>query len=247
MNILVCSIVRNRANALPFWKLQLEKLASWYPEYTFDLAVYENDSEDGSDEYISSLSEVAGYRDVYTRSEKRDWPYFGSIVSSQRVAQLADARNTTMSLAKSMDSYDYVMWIEPDIVYPEKDARRIIDSCITEKLDIASGYSWINQKGRVYDTWAMRSKDSHPHHPYAEGLIPVHSTFHCFAVYNAKGFAAGAEFDGSDCDTAAVCFNFAKKGFDKIFIAAESWIGHFDDNLFRQMYNTEINRHIKND
>ena len=231
MNILVCSIIRDRQPCLRYWKSQLQRLIAWYPDWSFDLAVYENDSKDGSDEYVKTL-EIPEFGNIYAKSEVLGWKYFGSVQGEERVANLAKARNTAMSLPPSLDKYDHIIWVEPDIIYTKESATRIIDAHVDSKAHITSGYSWHQGPGIIYDTWATRPHPYYPHHPYQKGFIPVLATWNCFVIYDAAGFRAGAKFEGGDCDTAVICFNYAKLGFSDIFIVAQSWCRHESNGWF---------------
>lgn len=93
--ILVSTIVRDRNRFLPRWAAQLSKLCSLKSDYTFYLSVYENDSKDGSQETLNSLS-FEGFKDVSIISETLGTRSFGSVRNDLRVKLLAEARNKSL-------------------------------------------------------------------------------------------------------------------------------------------------------
>ena len=83
----------------------------------------------------------------------------------------------------------------------------------------------------MYDTWGTRMFDTDEwwrtgfwfdgeNHPQ---IMDVWSTFNCFCKYKAEPIKNKITFSGFnerlnkfDCDTAVICENFRKHGFDKI-------------------------------
>ena len=55
MNILISSIVRNRINFLSKWAEQLNNLSELNQDINFYLSVYENDSIDGSKDFLKQI------------------------------------------------------------------------------------------------------------------------------------------------------------------------------------------------
>ena len=203
------------------------------PGITFDLSVFENDSTDGTVQYLSSIEEELDkeLNNVWITCVKKDWPYFSSIRGEERVKYLAQARNECLEQADKavgLKHYDKVVFIEPDIDYdPEQ-----ISQLFWVDDDIASPYSVhplnVQSHRWIYDSWATRLsvEDDIFKGPRIFEMPPrldVVATFNCFCVYYAKPFAEGARFSGInpwsqtwDCDTTNICYEFSMRGYDRI-------------------------------
>jgi glycosyltransferase involved in cell wall biosynthesis len=233
MRVLICSIIRNREPFLFGWKDQILCLKDENPGITFDLSVFENDSTDGTVQYLSSIEEELDkeLNNVWITCVKKDWPYFSSIRGEERVKYLAQARNECLEQADKavgLKHYDKVVFIEPDIDYdPEQ-----ISQLFWVDDDIASPYSLhpmdVQSHRWIYDSWATRLsvEDDIFKGPRIFEMPPrldVVATFNCFCVYYAKPFAEGARFSGInpwsktwDCDTTNICYEFSMRGYDRI-------------------------------
>lgn len=230
MHVLICTIIRNRRPYLFLWKDQILALKDENPEVTFDLSVFENDSNDTTPEYLEELRPEleAELNKVIITCGKENWPYFRSIKDDERVDYLAKARNKALNqiLSKNLGyTYDKIIFIEPDIDY---DPEQISKLLYTDD-DIASPYSlhpieFANHRW-IYDSWATRLT---PQDEIFKGprifdmpkRLDVAATFNCFCVYNADPFYEGARFSGTnpltnrwDCDTTNICFEFAFRGY----------------------------------
>jgi hypothetical protein len=233
MRVLISTIVRNRARHLLTWAEQLVALRKANPDIEFDLVAFENDSEDGTKQILSSMKPLLSkhLNNVELKVYDLGWPYFSSVKAGDRVEYLAKARNKTLEVADIMNglaSYDKIVCIEPDVTYDAK----LMSEVLKSDLDIASGYS-MEPPGTgvpdwIYDSWATRVQytDSEYFGPKVSELphcLDVASTFNCFCVYKADPFIEGVRFSGTnpltnnwDCDTTNICFEFAKKGYDKV-------------------------------
>jgi|TARA_R110000823_G_scaffold241988_1_gene366565 hypothetical protein len=231
-NILICTIIRNRINSLDSW---FRKINSLVDMNNIGLSVYENDSDDGSSNWLSNIKNDS-FIDTYVQSEKIATNYYGSIMNADRVKNLAIARNKCIDIVEDLSKYDKLIFIEPDVEYEIIGANRLID--ISKKYDILSGYS-IGVHG-FYDTWATRSNITHQAPPNGNnylitdkwgGIHPVASTFGGFCIYNIQPFIDGARFTSemygsADCDTACICDTFANMGYDNIAIDRSFIIRH---------------------
>lgn len=233
MRILICSIIRNRKPFLFGWKDQILCLKDENPDIEFDLSVFENDSCDGTVEYLSEIEPELGseLNKVWIYCSQKGWPYFGSVRAGERVKHLANARNQCLEQAAQdvdLTTYDKVVFIEPDVDYdPEK-----ISMLLRVDDDIASPYSLhplkVQDHRWIYDSWATRLSTSDdifkgPRIFEMPERLDVAATFNCFCVYNAKPFAEGARFSGInpltkewDCDTTNICYEFRQRGYNKI-------------------------------
>ena len=225
-NILISTIVRDRANFLHNWISQLDKICESRPEINFYLSVYENDSVDDSKSILKSI-DYSNFKDVSVVTEDLRTPYFESVQSAERVKLLAEARNKTLFENNFLQKCDWVISVEPDVKYEINDILRIIDN---DDYDILSGrsrhfYTPVESQ-TMYDDWATR-KDSSARYWISnvdfDRLMEVWSTYNCFCKYNAEPIKNNVGFSGfndriqsHDCDTAVICENFRKEGYTKI-------------------------------
>ncbi|QDP62758.1 MAG: putative cryptococcal mannosyltransferase 1 [Prokaryotic dsDNA virus sp.] len=225
MRVLICSIIRNRKEFLFNWKDLILCLADENPEITFDLSVYENDSTDGTQEYLKQLLPELRkeLNEVVITMGHEQTPYFPSVKDEQRCHQLATARNQCLEQVL-LEEYDKVIFFEPDIDFEPEDFSVLLNT----DDDICSPYSLLPSRDWIYDCWATRIsfKDQEftgPIYDEMPNRLDVVSTFNCFCVYNAKPFIEGARFSGInpitkswDCDTTAICAEFNRRGYTKV-------------------------------
>ena len=229
MRILICSIIRNREPFLFGWKDLILCLKDENPEVTFDLSVYENDSTDGTQEYLSNITpELEDELNVVRITCTEEYsPYFGSVRDEDRVTLLAGARNRTLD-QMDLSPYDKVIFLEPDINFDPAELSQLL---YTDD-DICSPYSLhpieFQNHRWIYDSWATRLDITDdifrgPRIFEMPDSLDVQSTFNCFCVYNAKPFKEGARFSAInpmtkhwDCDTTNICGEFIKRGYKQI-------------------------------
>lgn len=229
MNILICTIVRDRVNKLDQWLDQLMDVVEYNKDHSFDISLYENDSVDGTKKWIKHYFDNDSnnfFNKIWVKTENLGTRKFGSIAHEERVKLLADARNKCMDRV-NIEDYDYVLWIESDVRYNPKDIKILLDEC--ENWDILSGASY--EGNRIYDTWATRLTDNEEWWSAAgkedqlvdsKGIIHVSSTFNCVCLYKAEAikkhtFSGYSEkIQRFDCDTAVICEKFKANGYNKI-------------------------------
>ena len=222
---MICSIVRDRIDSLPTWWKQIKSLIDFNPEMEFEVSVYENDSIDGSDAWLHDIVEFEDSSvPFHLSTERLRTAYFGSIVSGERVENLAFARNQCF-LPVNLDTFDKVVFIEPDVVYNIEEMTELL----LADHDICSGFTLCQRNGQFYDTWATRLKEGDEWWHNTRGFVnqptSVISTFNGFCVYRAEVIAQGHTFSGfsqqlqkHDCDTAVICENFRAAGFSDIVL-----------------------------
>jgi glycosyltransferase involved in cell wall biosynthesis len=189
--------------------------------WEFGLSVFENDSTDGSNYWFHDNSDFWDHHsELVVATETLRTNYHGSVVNSERVHNLAAARNRCLDAVADLSIYDRVVFVEPDVTY---DPAQMLELLSTDH-DICSGYT-SHPDGRFYDTWATRRQ---PADEWWDGSIPeaptpVASTFNGVCVYRADPFAEGIRFSGHspargsfDCDTAVICELFRDAGHDDI-------------------------------
>lgn len=205
-----------------WWGL-LKQLTLVHPTIEFDLAIYENDSQDTTKSLIGSLvkAECDNYfSQTYILSENLHTTKFESVVAEERVVNLANARNKCLEQASDLGVYDYIMSVETDALYEPEDLRILFQEA--QHWDILSGTSYGVQEGQFYDHWATRrgsdedrwdmpmERLSDPSMPLFYGdisslnpqslvndpseVLEVYSTFNLVCLYRAKVIAEGVRF-----------------------------------------------------
>ena len=210
---------------------QLRKAVKALPEYDFYLAVYENDSEDGTQLELFN-KDWSFFKGVAFVSENIDTEYYGSVKDAQRVENLAKARNKAIELGGFLNNVDYVLMIEGDVLYTTDDVKRLLEFKNTEpNFDIVSSIS-LRKNGTHYDWWATRTsakfnpdrseiEDDYQNKEYGK----YYSTSNGLCLYRAKPFQDGVrhhwinkvtkEFD---CEMVVLCQNFQNAGYKNIYI-----------------------------
>ena len=171
MRILICTIVRNAEATIPRWWSKVSKMTETYPEIEFGLSVYENDSVDNSKSLLRDCMKKAHnyFSEFHLKTEDIQTDFYGSVVDSKRVENLAKARNTCFEQVKDLSFYDYAMSVEVDGQFSVPSLGRLFTHI--DKWDILSGGSYVpptdsmmrlaianGEKFKVpfYDHWATR-------------------------------------------------------------------------------------------
>lgn len=234
MNILISSIVRNRVTFLNQWAKQLNDLSELNQDINFYLSVYENDSIDGSKDFLKKI-DFPLFKDYSLLSEDLLTNQHGSYKDAERVHLLADARNKSILNSPYLNIIDKVVSIEPDIQYNPEEMRKLLLS----DYDIISARSIERHDDlshHIYDSWATRKNEQDSSWDYSillEGIMPVWTTFNCFCIYNAEAIRKGCLFSGHnhkinnfDCDTAVICELFRDNGYNNIVMDCDTKVFH---------------------
>jgi hypothetical protein len=224
--ILISTIVRNRAKFLPLWKSQIDSLINLNPDITFALSVYENDSIDNTKNILQSFS----FPEYVLTCEDIGTPYFGSVVSDDRVKFMANARNKTFD-QYPLDTVDKILIIEVDYLYNPADIRPLLVS----DYDIYSGISTHDGLG-IWDAWSSRldaNEEWWQQERPLSGVIPMYAVGNGLTVLNAEPFKRGVRYSGfndrlgkGDCDTSVICEKFHSLGFSKVAMNCEIKVKH---------------------
>ncbi len=252
MNILLCTIMRNQENAIRTWHSQIKQLVSYNNNINFGISVYENDSSDNTKKILSKLK--FNFTKKYNvTSENINTNFFGSVAKAERLINLANARNKCINQAINREKYEYIIFIEPDIIYNIKQLSKLINKVINSKynFDIVSPVS-LDSNAHFYDKWATRkNKVTEYWYPstFKKGLLKLYSTFSCFCIYNAKPIYQGLTFapynnrlNKYDCDTAVICENFQEKGYSNIFMDTDYFVTHTNKSKNKLLNNKTIRR-----
>ena len=226
--ILISSIVRNRSKKLKNYFEQIYNFVNYLQnDYDFSISIYENDSIDNSKEVLK-LTDYSFFEKKFIKCENINTQFYGSVKDDQRVINFANARNQTLERV-DRQYYDWLLIIEPDIIYNLDFASQIISrNGLTFKPDIYSGVLTMNNI--PYDLWGMRrTREEEWGGLYTDfkknPIQEFWSTANGFCLYNMEPFKKGLNFSAFnkrlnkyDCDTAVLCEDFRELGYNKIFI-----------------------------
>lgn len=244
--VLISTIMRDCESTIHNYYGLLKSLTAT-KDINFYLSLYENDSIDKTREIIKSLD--WSFVDNKFCFENLGTKKFDSIISEERVVNLANARNKTIDQAgEFLKESDFVFSLEPDISYKVQDIYELInhESKFGFKCDLLTpivgcsrgGGSLISENLRFYDTWAFRvdpsEKNGNIFPNFKEDPLQiVWSTYCCAALYNADVFRKGIRFSGYnarfrsfDCDTAVICDIMHENGFNKIIVDQSKVVIH---------------------
>lgn len=157
-NILICSIFRDQENNLKLYTDQLVKLIDQVSkEYNIYLSWYENDSIDNT---CKMLSEIKSFfqnkpevKNIIFSSERLNTKKYGSVWSTDRIINLANARNNAIFqfLSNNPIEIEKIVFIEPDIEY---------DSNWCKELILANHPKQLGINPDVYSAWSLRSENN---------------------------------------------------------------------------------------
>lgn len=238
-NILVYSIIRNRANNINRFHSQLAKMVKSNPNFNFYLSIYENDSTDQTKQQLF-LKDWSFFKGVSIITENIETEYFESVKSAQRVENLSKARNKAIEAGGFLDKMDYVLMVEGDVMYNNDHAQELLNFKNKEpNFDIVSTIS-LRKNGKHYDWWATRT--SAVYNPDKSEIEPdyeskqygkYYSTSNGLCLYRAKAFKEGVrhhwinkvtgEFD---CEMVVLCQGFHEKGYKNIYILYKAEAHH---------------------
>ncbi len=238
-NILVYSIIRNRANNINRFHSQLVKMVKSNPNFNFYLSIYENDSTDQTKQQLF-LKDWSFFKGVSIITENIETEYFESVKSAQRVENLSKARNKAIEAGGFLDKMDYVLMIEGDVMYSNDHVQQLLNFKDKEpNFDIVSTIS-LRKNGRHYDWWATRTgpvynpdKSEIELDYESKEYGKYYSTSNGLCLYRAKAFKEGVrhhwinkvtgEFD---CEMVVLCQGFHEKGYKNIYILYKAQAHH---------------------
>lgn len=236
--ILISSIIRNDAQFINNYYLQIKNLVKSFPQYEFYLSVYENDSNDGTKQMLMSkdFSAFAGFSII---SENIKTPFFKSTKDEERVKNLSIARNKSLLGGNFLDIVDYVLVIDTDIDFAPDVFQKIIDFKSIEKdFDIVSATSI--RRAELYDQWATRTGPEYSENikeyyqkNKKEKYSKYYSVSNGFCFYRARPFKDGVRFGyinletkSADCEMVVVCQYFHKNKHSNIYMLHDAQVFH---------------------
>lgn len=213
--ILICSIIRNSFPHLPTWFNQILHLQSLCDnEWDMYLSVTENDSEDGTSEWLqkelpllTSVSPFAGKGVVVC--DKLGTQQFSSIWNIDRMKNLSSARQRCLNKADEkwgLDSFSKIAYIEPDVTYNPVWTKELILAHHPRAAGIGDP--------DIYSGWSLRS-EKHP-----KESIFLYDT--CATRQTDKD----------------ICWNFENGHKWRDLSLVQTRLGHFDSNCLHKIWST---------
>lgn len=182
MKFVINTIVRNRRPHLESWRDQIFDLVDSSPGDSFDLVVVENNSIDGSKQFLGEM-DTQRFANSVIKRENFPSPHYGSVKDKTRVEILATQRNKALDLSRPyLTDADKIIFIEPDIVYNPRELLPLLHS----DADVISPRS--TQAGcEQYDSWSVRrTPDERDCYEIIRDEKQVYATWCQFCVCNAQ-------------------------------------------------------------
>lgn len=251
MKILICSIFRNSEKNLDHFYKYLARAVQKTPDVEFFFSAYENDSTDNTATKLHSMDWKSLFGSRYhIQTEEVGTKYYRSSTESDRVRNLANARNKALFAKDFYLQVDYVLQVESDVSYKPSVIRNLVNfqkKHSLDKVDIVSAASVQSGIGpvRCRDIWATRRTSSEEWGEFHADFTTTPygkywSTFNGVILYKADAFKEGLEWSAWnprlekwDCDTAVICENFRKFGYDSIYIDHTQIITHWKQGFGR--------------
>lgn len=235
LNILYCSLIRDRENFLEEWIKNIRKIKALRPKWNISLSCYENDSKDDTKKVLQNLdySFLNWHKITVENTGKK--LYFNK--ERDRVKNLAAYRNLCINQYADLDKIDRIIMHDVDCTYDPQEAINLIEE--SQNWDILSGISYpFNNEKRLYDSWVTRKNKAHKKWnyktPVKSGINKVYSTGNGLACYNPIPFKKGIGFgyiidDILDSENVVVCENFRENGYNKIAFDTRCKISHMKE------------------
>lgn len=246
--ILIYTIFRDSAEYIDIYHSQIRNIVYSFPDIDFYFSAYENDSVDGTGNKLLE-KDWSFFRDYSIISENLNTPKFGSVMSEERVMNLANARNKAVYAKNFVSNVDYVLMIESDIIYDIRAVEKILNFEKVEEFDIVSGFTWHieNNEFTLYDKWATRKTNALEYYRNGRGKVFIDlpenwkkigyakykSTSNGICLYKSEPFKEGIKHhhisrftDDFDCEMAVLCEKFIDRGYNKIYIIHSALIEH---------------------
>lgn len=246
LNILYCSLIRDRENFLEEWIKNIRKIKALRPKWNISLSCYENDSKDDTKKVLQDLdySFLNWHKITVENTGKK--LYFKK--ERDRVKNLAAYRNLCINQYADLDKIDRIIMHDVDCMYDPEEAVNLIEESLN--WDILSGLSNPSYNEKIlYDSWVTRKNKAHKkwnHDGFIKsGINEVYSTGNGFVCYNPEPFKKGIYFGyilGNDCDAenVTICENFSNEGYSKIAFDTRCKIKHFKNLKEKKVPETSV-------
>jgi len=251
MDILIYSILRdNEKKMYKFFSQIISFVVNLQNRHNFYISLYENDSIDYTPQILKNFNYDGYFVDYSVITEKNNLPKFGSIVSEERVKNLAKARNIAVTAKEMYKKVDYILALDCDVEYPEGYVEELLNwEKFNIKPDMFSGVA-VRQLNQIekkianidsnivyfpYDIWSMRRNENEEwgcwKKDYLENPISkFYATFNGICAINAKPFKDGARYDHFnkrlnkfDLEHAVLAEWFHANGYHEIYVNQKLW------------------------
>lgn len=224
MHILICSILRDNAPNMQRFFDQINTFVSTLADkHTFSISLYENDSIDDTPEFLKNY-DYSKFKNHSVICDKLGTTKFGSVVSEERIANLANARNCAVEANDLYKEADYIFFVDCDVTYESHFVPTLLDfsSVGLKAPDMYSGVSLapyrstdfnipkfveftktingeVFDKWRVYDTWSMRRTSNEEWGTWKDDVSvnivsKFYGTFNSACLIKAEPFKQGIRY-----------------------------------------------------
>lgn len=154
-HLLIATIARQCRGSLDTWYSQVLRLAAILKEHGWicTVSVAENDSTDGTAEWISNLPANSYGLEVIVSTQKLGTQQYGSVWSIDRLRNLATARQQCLDQAGNLSRFSKVAYIEVDVTY---DPSWCVELVVADHPRAAG-----LPEPDIYSGWSLRSL-THP-------------------------------------------------------------------------------------
>lgn len=221
-DVTIVGLCRNSMPQIRWNADRIERLGQWFKSWR--AFVYENDSDDGTAEFLQQWS--AANPVVFTHTERHDRPQLSHEKSTRRTDALAEYRNACRDWAakhRPDDKNHCVIVVDLDTWAGWSDDGVMSGLWWLNELPDAAGLASVSTieihmpqhpagKLRIhYDAWAFRLNHWSEHDmnwfphwfpPVGSNPVPCHSAFGGLAIYRPDAYYAGM-YAGGDCEHVA--------------------------------------------
>lgn len=232
LSAVFCGLARDVREALPSITRRIEETGELFRDYR--VVVYENDSMDGTADYLSSWE--AGNTRVTLLSESLDAPRWNQSRDPERTKDMAAYRNRCLDhVQRHFRQFDVVLVLDFDLV------RGFSPEGLANTFG-HDGWDMMGSNGLLFyrlpekkkpnreffDAWAFRRPGEHEPASFneinhlrfnrGEDPVPVWSSFGGLGVYRMDAFTSGARYGGGDCEHVVFHRGLSRLGFDRLFL-----------------------------
>jgi len=227
----ICGLARDVREALPSTTACIERFGSMFGQSS--VILYENDSEDGTLEYLRTWE--ASRPNVTILSEKLERARWKSIRDPDRASDMADYRNRYLDAAlERHGEHDFLIVLDTDLPGGFSfegvahtfgcDDWDMMGSNGMQRRTLPDGREFVVH----FDAWAFRDVDhAHPHaygeigprrYVRGEGRVRVWSCFGGLGIYRMEALRSGTRYAGGDCEHVGLHFGMRERGYDRIYL-----------------------------
>jgi len=231
LSVVICGLCRDVRRYLPRTAARIERLGSMFRDYK--TVVFENDSTDGTQQFLADWSSQNPGLDVICESNGPQ--RFPQTRSLDRAAWMAHCRNQyRQRVAERYSDYDCVIVVDMDLPGGWS-YDGIAHTFAHDDWDFVGSYGIQRLLDRHlttppvchYDVWAFRPAPGTPARKLVnhnqlflsrgEPLMPVESCFGGLGVYRMECMLS-ADYGGSDCEHVVLHERLIAAGFDRLFL-----------------------------